>query len=380
MKYVDEFRRGEWARALARRIHADARPDRRYRLMEFCGGHTHAIARYGLAALLPENIELIHGPGCPVCVLPIGRIDSAIRLVKEHAVTLCAYGDVLRVPATQGDSLYRARAAGADVRMVYSSADALELARREPEREVVFFGLGFETTTPATAVALLAARDEGLRNFSVYCNHVLTAPAMTHLLRDGVDLLDGFIGPSHVSTVIGAAPYRPIAERYRKPIIVTGFEPIDVLQAVHMLIQQINEGRAEVQNQYTRAVTEQGNPRAQACVAQTLQLRDQFEWRGLGMVPFSALAIRPEFAAWDAERRYGMRASAVPDAKACVCGDILRGLKKPDDCKVFGTACTPATPMGACMVSSEGACAAYYQYGRFLRKASAEPITAGETA
>ena len=370
MKYVDDFRRGELARALAGRIRAETRADRRYRLMEFCGGHTHAIARYGLTALLPGNIELIHGPGCPVCVLPVGRIDSAIRLIKERPITLCTYGDVLRVPASGGDSLYRARAAGADVRMVYSSADALELARREPEREVVFFGLGFETTTPPTAVALLAAREQGLRNFSVYCNHVLTPPAMLHLLQGGGDVLDGFLGPSHVSTVIGAAPYRPVAARYRKPIVITGFEPIDVLQAVWMLVRQVNEGRAEVENQFTRAVTEQGNLRAQACVAQTMELRDTFAWRGLGMVPHSALAIRPEFADWDAERRYAMRYSPGVDSKACICGDILRGLKKPSDCKVFGTACTPAAPLGACMVSSEGACAAYYQYGRFLEPAA----------
>ncbi|MDR0458263.1 MAG: hydrogenase formation protein HypD [Burkholderiaceae bacterium] len=365
MKYVDDFRRGPVARALAQRIRAEVRADRRYRLMEFCGGHTHAIARYGLTALLPDNIELIHGPGCPVCVLPVGRIDSAIHLIKERPVTLCTYGDVLRVPASGGQSLYHARAAGADVRMVYSSADALELARREPAREVVFFGLGFETTTPPTAVALLAARAQGLRNFSVYCNHVLTPPAMIHLLRDGSDRIDGFLGPSHVSTVIGAAPYRPIAAQYRKPIVVTGFEPIDVLQAVRMLVRQINEDRAEVENQFTRAVTEQGNLRAQACMAQTLQLRDTFEWRGLGQVPHSALAIRPEFADWDAERRYALRAESGAEVKACICGDILRGLNKPSDCKVFGKACTPATPLGACMVSSEGACAAYYHYGRF---------------
>ena len=366
MKYVDDFRRGPWAQALAQRIRAEVRPDRRYRLMEFCGGHTHAIARYGLTALLPDNIELIHGPGCPVCVLPVGRIDSAIDLIKERAVTLCTYGDVLRVPASGGNSLYHARAAGADVRMVYSSDDALELARREPEREVVFFGLGFETTTPPTAVALLAARAQGLRNFSVYCNHVLTPPAMIHLLRDGSDRLDGFLGPSHVSAVIGAAPYRPIAARYNKPIVITGFEPIDVLQAVQMLVRQVNEGRAEVENQFTRAVTDQGNLRAQACVAETMQLRDSFEWRGLGMVPQSALAIRPEFADWDAERRYGMRSKGGGDVKACICGSILRGLNKPSDCKVFAKACTPATPLGACMVSSEGACAAYYHYGRFM--------------
>jgi hydrogenase expression/formation protein HypD len=377
MKYVDDFRRGDVARALAAGIRAEVRADKRYRLMEFCGGHTHAIARYGLTALLPDNVELIHGPGCPVCVLPIGRIDSALRLLKERPVTLCTYGDVLRAPASGGDSLYRARAAGADVRMVYSSADALDLARREPQREVVFLGLGFETTTPPTAVALLAARAEGLRNFSVYCNHVLTPPAMIHLLRDGGDALGGFLGPSHVSAVIGAAPYRPIAAQYRKPIVITGFEPIDVLRAVQMLVRQINEGRAEVENEFTRAVTEQGNQRAQACMAQTLQLRDTFEWRGLGLVPHSALAIRPEFAEWDAERRYAMRSEGGVDAKACICGDILRGLKKPSDCKVFGNACTPASPMGACMVSSEGACAAYYQYGRFLDQA---PATAGEAA
>jgi len=369
MKYVDDFRRGPWAQALAQCIRAEVRTDRRYRLMEFCGGHTHAIARYGLTALLPDNIEMIHGPGCPVCVLPVGRIDSAIRLAKEHAVTLCTYGDVLRVPASGGDSLYHARAAGADVRIVYSSADAINLARREPAREVVFFGLGFETTTPPTAVALLAAREEGLRNFSVYCNHVLTPSAMTHLLHDGSDRLDGFLGPAHVSTVIGAAPYRPIAARYCKPIVVTGFEPIDVLQAVQMLVRQVNEGRFDVENQFTRAVTEQGNLRAQACVAQTMQLRGSFEWRGLGLMPNSALAIRPEFADWDAEVRFDMRASASADVKACICGDILRGLKKPSDCKVFSNACTPTTPLGACMVSSEGACAAYYHYGRFMQPA-----------
>ena len=377
MKYVDDFRHAPWAQALARCIHAEVRADRRYRLMEFCGGHTHAIARYGLTALLPDNIELIHGPGCPVCVLPVGRIDSAIRLAKERAVTLCTYGDVLRVPASDGNSLYHARAAGADVRIVYSSADALNLARREPAREVVFFGLGFETTTPPTAVVLLAACEEGLRNFSVYCNHVLTPPAMDHLLHDGGDRLDGFLGPSHVSTVIGAAPYRRIAARYRKPIVITGFEPIDVLQALQMLVRQVNEGRAEIENQFTRAVTEQGNLRAQACVAQTMQLRDTFEWRGLGQVPHSALAIRPEFADWDAERRFDMRASGGTDVKACICGDILRGLKKPGDCKVFGNACTPSTPLGACMVSNEGACAAYYHYGRFIQSV---PKTEGAAA
>jgi hydrogenase expression/formation protein HypD len=366
MKYVDEFRDGAQARGIAARIHAAVQPGRQYRLMEFCGGHTHAIARYGLAALLPPQIELIHGPGCPVCVLPIGRIDSALELVLDRGVTLCTYGDTLRVPASKQMSLYKARAAGADVRMIYSVADALALARAEPEREVVFFAIGFETTTPPTAVALLQARAEGLRNFSVFCNHVLTPAAMRHLLSDdGGAKLDGFIGPSHVSTVIGIAPYREIARDYNKPVVITGFEPLDVMQAVLMLVEQINAGRADTENQFTRAVTEHGNTKAQALVAETMELRDTFEWRGLGLVPRSALQIRPAFAQWDAERRYALTPGSVADIKACLCGPILRGQAKPSDCKVFGTACTPANPLGACMVSSEGACAAYYQYGRF---------------
>jgi hydrogenase expression/formation protein HypD len=365
MKYVDDFRNGEIARRLAARIHAAVEPGRRYRLMEFCGGHTHAIARYGLTSLLPRCIELIHGPGCPVCVLPVARIDAAIELALEPRVTLCTYGDLLRVPASRRMSLYRARAAGADVRIVYSAADALSLARAMPEREVVFVGIGFETTTPPTALALLTAEAERLDNFSVFCNHVLTPAAMRHLLADGDAQLDGFIGPSHVSTIIGSAPYRAIAHAWRKPVVITGFEPLDVLQAVLMLVAQINEGRADTENQFTRAVTESGNLKAQAIVAQTFELRGEFEWRGLGLVPDSALAIRARFAPWDAEQRFRLARRPAADVKACRCGEILRGRCRPTDCKVFGTACTPATPLGACMVSSEGACAAHYQYARF---------------
>jgi len=364
MKYVDDFRNGDLARKIATHIHAAVDPRRRYRLMEFCGGHTHAIARYGLTALLPDNIELIHGPGCPVCVLPVARIDSAIELALEHRVTLCTYGDTLHVPASRQMSLYKARAAGADVRLVYSGADALALARAVPERQVVFFGIGFETTTPPTAVALLTAQAERLDNFSVFSNHVLTPAAMRHLLAGGDVNLDGFIGPSHVSTIIGSAPYRAIAQDYRKPVVVTGFEPLDVLQAVLMLVAQINEGRADTENQFTRAVTEHGNVKAQALVARTFELRREFEWRGLGLVPDSALAIRAAFGQWDAERRFSLSDHPVADVKACQCGQILRGHARPTDCKVFGTACTPATPLGACMVSSEGACAAHYQYAR----------------
>ncbi|MBN3811033.1 hydrogenase formation protein HypD [Paraburkholderia sp. Ac-20347] len=372
MKYVDDFRNSEIARGMAARIHRAVERRRRYRLMEFCGGHTHAIARYGLTALLPPQIELIHGPGCPVCVLPVGRVDSAIELALDHGVTLCTYGDTLRVPGSKRMSLYKARAAGADVRVVYSVSDALALAKAEPAREVVFFGIGFETTTPPTALALAQAREMALDNFSVFGNHVLTPAAMRHLLAEDADQsarLDGFIGPSHVSTVIGVAPYRAISRDFVKPVVIAGFEPLDVLQSVLMLVEQINQCRADTENQFTRAVTEAGNTRAQALVHAAFETRASFEWRGLGAVPQSALAIRSEFAQWDAERRYALVPRVAADVKTCQCGAILRGCAKPSDCKLFATVCTPATPFGACMVSSEGACAAHYQYGRFVAPA-----------
>jgi hydrogenase expression/formation protein HypD len=306
-----------------------------------------------------------------VCVLPIGRIDNAIELARDRGVILCTYADTMRVPASKGLSLMKAKAAGADIRMVYSCADALKIARDHPSREVVFFAIGFETTTPPTALAILDAAKQGLANFSVFCNHVLTPSAITHILespevRDlGIVPLDGFIGPAHVSTVIGSAPYDYFAEEYRKPVVIAGFEPLDVMQAILMLVRQLNEGRAEVENEFTRAVTPQGNEKAKALVADVFELRRSFEWRGLGEVPYSALAIKQRFAAFDAEARYGIVYRPVPDHKACECGAILRGVKKPADCKVFGTVCTPENPIGSCMVSSEGACAAHYTYGRY---------------
>ncbi|WP_147692687.1 hydrogenase formation protein HypD [Vogesella mureinivorans] len=367
MKYVDEFRRGDVARGLAARIAEAVQPGRSYRLMEFCGGHTHAIARYGLTGLLPAAVQLIHGPGCPVCVLPIGRIDSAIELALQHGAIVCTYGDCLRVPASNKLSLYKARALGGDVRMVYSTADALQIARDNPARQVVFFAIGFETTTPPTALALKTARAEGLANFSVFCNHVLTPPAMQHLLAAGDAVqLDGFIGPSHVSTVIGSAPYQAVADAYAKPVVIAGFEPLDVLQSVLMLVARINRGEAGVATQFTRAVTPDGNATARAVVADTLVLRPTFEWRGLGQVPQSALAIHPDYADFDAERRFALPYRHVPDHRACECAAILRGQKQPQDCKVFGIVCTPDNPLGSCMVSSEGACAAHYHYGRFV--------------
>ncbi|MCA2981360.1 MAG: hydrogenase formation protein HypD [Myxococcaceae bacterium] len=369
MRYVDEFRDGATARGLSSAIAREADPARRYHLMEFCGGHTHAISRYGLADLLPGSVHLIHGPGCPVCVLPIGRLDDAITLALEHRVILATYADCLRVPASRGLSLTKARALGADVRAVYSSADAVTLARANPGREVVFFAIGFETTTPPTAVAVLEARRLGLTNFSVFCNHVLTPPAMAHLLASdgggGGARIDGFIGPAHVSVVIGSAPYEPFARVNGKPVVIAGFEPLDVMQAVLMLVRQLNAGRAALENQFTRAVTPSGNVKAQALVAQVFEPRETFEWRGLGAVPRSALRLREAFRAFDAEARFAISTTPVADHKACECGAILRGLKRPQDCKLFATVCTPENPKGSCMVSSEGACAAHYTYGRF---------------
>jgi hydrogenase expression/formation protein HypD len=375
MKHVDEYRDGALAQGIARRIAAEARPDRDYRFMEFCGGHTHAISRYGVEDLLPANIRMIHGPGCPVCVLPMGRIDDAIRLAARPEVTLCTYADLMRVPASGGSSLMKAKADGADIRMVYSTLDAIAIAEAEPDREIVFFAIGFETTTPPTALAIRLAQKKGLRNFSIFCNHVITPAAMQAILEtnEGVEI-EGFVGPAHVSTVIGMAPYRRFATDYHKPVVIAGFEPLDVIQAVLMLVRQINEGRSEIENQYRRAVTETGNGKAIDEMADIFQLRESFEWRGLGEIPHSALQLRKNYAQFDAERRFSVVTLPARDNPACECGAILRGAKRPQDCKLFGTACTPETPMGSCMVSSEGSCAAHWAYGRFRqherRKAS----------
>jgi hydrogenase expression/formation protein HypD len=371
MKYIDEFRDGESARHIAANIAAEVRPGTSYNFMEFCGGHTHAISRYGISGMLPAKVRMIHGPGCPVCVLPIGRVDLAIRLAMERGVMLCTYGDTMRVPASDNLSLIKAKARGADIRMVYSASDALALAEQHPEREVVFFAIGFETTTPPTALVLRQAKQRDLKNFSVLCCHVLTPAAITHLLESaearelGAVPIDGFIGPAHVSIVIGSHPYVQFAQTYRKPVVITGFEPLDVMQGILMLVRQMNSGRAEVENEFSRVVTPTGNLAAQRVMAEVFERRTSFEWRGLGEVPDSALKIRAEFAAWDAEAKFDLHYSSVPDHKQCECGAILRGVKRPVDCKLFGTVCTPESPMGSCMVSNEGACAAHYSYGRF---------------
>lgn len=371
MKYISEFRDAVLARRVSARIHAEADPTRTYAFMEFCGGHTHAISRYGVQELLPANVRMIHGPGCPVCVLPIGRIDLAIQLALEHGAIVCTYGDTLRVPASHGLSLLKAKARGGDIRMLYSVEDVLVVARENPAREVVFFAIGFETTTPPTALTVLAAEREGLGNLSVLCCHVLTPPAIVHLLAAarpaaaGAVPIDGFIGPAHVSIIIGTAAYEPFAAKYRKPVVIAGFEPLDVIQAIALLVRQVNRGCAEVENEFTRAVNREGNLAAQRVMAQVFRMRESFEWRGLGEVPWSALALRDEYAAFDAERKFSLGYRQVPDHKQCECGAILRGVKRPTDCKLFARACTPDNPLGSCMVSSEGACAAHYSYGRF---------------
>jgi len=373
VKHIDEYRDGRLAQGIAATIAAEAIGGRQYQFMEFCGGHTHAISRYGIEDMLPANVQMVHGPGCPVCVLPMGRIDDAIKLALRPEVTLCTYADLMRVPATAGANLLKAKAAGADIRMVYSTLDAIRIAEAEPARQVVFFAIGFETTTPPTAIAIRMARTKRLANFSVFCNHVLTPPAMRAILGspDAPAIrLDGLIGPAHVSTVTGTAPYVSLATEFLKPVVVAGFEPLDVVQAVLMLVRQVNQGRHEVENQYFRLVTEAGNLIAQAAMADIFEVRPSFEWRGLGELPVSALRLRDSYADLDAERRFSIATVRAADNPACECGDVLRGLKKPAECKLFGTLCSPETPMGSCMVSPEGACAAHWTYGRFRANAS----------
>jgi hydrogenase expression/formation protein HypD len=367
MRYVDEFRDAELGRAVAAEIAATVEPGRHLKLMEVCGGHTHSIYKYGVDDLLPDTVELVHGPGCPVCVIPMGRVDDGIAIARQDRVIFTCFGDMLRVPGSDG-SLLDAKADGADVRMVYSPLDALRIAKANPDRDVVFFAIGFETTAPSTALTLRRARAEGVENFSVFCNHVNIVPPLRALM-DSPDLrLDGFLGPGHVSTVVGARPLEFIPAQYGKPVVVSGFEPVDILQSVLMLLRQLGEGRCEVENQYTRVVPYEGNLRALEVMAEVFELRPHFEWRGLGFISHSGLKLSAAYAEHDAELRHAVPGVRVADPKACQCGEVLKGVIKPYECKVFGSACTPERPIGTCMVSSEGACAAYYNYGRFARE------------
>jgi hydrogenase expression/formation protein HypD len=367
MRFVDEYRDAEKARALAASIANLCEPGRQYKFMEVCGGHTHTIYKHGLEDYLPENVTLVHGPGCPVCVIPMGRVDDTIHIAEQDDVIMTSFGDMMRVPGGRG-SFFDSKAAGADIRMVYSPLDALKIARQNPDKKVVFMAIGFETTAPSTAMTVLRAKAEGLTNFSIFCNHVTIIPAIKAIL-DSPDLrLDGFIGPGHVSTVIGCRPYDFIAREYGKPLVVAGFEPLDILASIQMLLTQLASGRSEVENQYGRVVPWDGNLKALKVINETMELRPYFEWRGLGFISHSALKVRDSFAEFDAERIFEIPGSRVADPKACQCGEVLKGVLKPWECKVFGTACTPETPIGTCMVSSEGACAAYYNFGRFTRE------------
>jgi hydrogenase expression/formation protein HypD len=375
MKFIDEYRQGDIAHKLAEQIaQLTSRP---LKIMEVCGGHTHTIFKYGIEDLLPENITMIHGPGCPVCVIPLGRVDDAISIAQKPDVIFTTFGDAMRVPGSR-TSLLDAKASGADVRMVYSPLDALKIAKKNPDKQVVWLALGFETTAPSTAMTILQASKEGVENFSAFCNHITIVPALKALL-DSPDLqLDGFLGPGHVSTVIGTRPYEFVPREYAKPVAVSGFEPLDILQSVYMIVRQVVEGRAEVLNQYARCISRDGNRKALEVLFEVFEPRDYFEWRGLGSIAHSGMKLRKKYAAFDAELRFDVPGLRIADPKACQCGEILKGVKRPWECKVFGTACTPETPIGSCMVSSEGACAAYYNFGR-LSKIAERSAPSGES-
>lgn len=361
MKFVDEFRDAGVISKAADEIRRLADPNRRYRFMEVCGGHTHAIYRFGLKDVLPSNIELVHGPGCPVCVLPMGRIDDGLSMAKDPTVIFTAFGDMMRVPGTHGSPLEH-KARGMDVRIVYSPSDALKLAQNNPDRHVIFFAIGFETTAPSTALTLMRAKAKEIHNFSVFCNHVTIIPGIRAILDSPDMRIDAFIGPGHVSTVIGCRPYEWIAKNEGKPIVVSGFEPVDVLQAIVMLLEQLKAGEAKVENQYKRVVPWEGNRAALKAMSEVFELRHYFEWRGMGFISQSALRIRDSYAEWDAEKRFAVPGVRVTDPKAAQCGEVLKGVLKPVQCKLFGRECTPERPVGALMVSSEGSCAAYYNY------------------
>lgn len=368
MKYVDEFRDPVKAQTLINEINQlvekiDIGKNRPLQIMEVCGGHTHSIFRYGLQQMLPKKVEFVHGPGCPVCVLPMGRVDDCVALAERTEVIFTTFGDAMRVPGSK-KSLLQAKADGADVRMVYSPLDALKIARENPDKEVIFFGLGFETTMPSTAFTILQAKKEGIRNFSLFCNHITIIPTMKAILDSPQLEIDGFIGPGHVSMVIGTHPYEFIAKEYKKPLVVSGFEPLDVLQSLWMVLKQMAEGRAEIENQYARIVPDEGSRKALEAVNEVFEPREFFEWRGLGSIGESGVRVREAYAEYDAERKFPVPNLKIADPKSCQCGEVLKGVLKPQECKVFGTECTPEMPLGALMVSTEGACAAYYNFGR----------------
>jgi hydrogenase expression/formation protein HypD len=364
MKYLDEYRDGE----IAAKIVAEIRriQTRPWVLMEVCGGQTHSIVKNGLDHLLPEDVELVHGPGCPVCVTPLEMIDKAHAIARLPNVIFCSFGDMLRVPGSDGD-LFSIKSLGGDVRIVYSPLDCLKIARANPAKQVVFFAIGFETTAPANAMLAWRAREEQVNNLSLLVSHVLVPPAIASILQSPLNRVQGFLGPGHVCAVMGYSEYEPLSARFKVPIVITGFEPLDILQGTLMTIRQLEEGRAEVENEYSRILNRQGNPGAQKLVANVFEIGDR-KWRGVGTIPKSGYKLRWEFREYDAERLFDVKHIDTKEPEACISGQILRGLKKPHDCPAFGTACTPQKPLGATMVSAEGACAAYYAYGRHLEQ------------
>jgi hydrogenase expression/formation protein HypD len=360
MKYIDEYRDADLVKTAIAELHKIV--SRPWVIMEICGGQTHAIMRYGIDQLLPDEIELVHGPGCPVCVTPLELIDKALAIASESGVVFTSYGDMLRVPGSSLD-LFSVRAAGADVRVVYSPLDAVKIARQNPDKQIVFFAIGFETTAPANAMSVLQAQAQRLDNFSVLVSHVCVPPAIRAILGSPHNRVQGFLAAGHVCAVMGYWEYPPIAEQFRVPIVVTGFEPLDIVRGILAAVRQLEEGRSAAENAYERAVTFEGNKPAQAVIDRVFSLRDR-KWRGIGQIPMSGWGLRPEFASYDAEKRFDVREIQPEESPLCIAGLILQGLKKPDECPAFGKQCTPQSPLGATMVSAEGACAAYYRYRR----------------
>jgi hydrogenase expression/formation protein HypD len=367
MKYLDEYRDGALAKKIADEIHRTV--TRPWVLMEVCGGQTHSIVKYGIDRLLPSGVELVHGPGCPVCVTPLETIDKAHAIAQREGVIFCSFGDMLRVPGS-GTDLLVLKSRGADIRIVYSPLDCLKIARDNPEKKVVFFAIGFETTAPANAMSVWQARQQGITNYSILVSHVLVPPAMSALLESPQNRVQGFLGPGHVCTVVGYEEYEPLAQRFHVPIVITGFEPIDLLQGTLMALRQLEEGRAEVENQYPRVVKREGNRAARDLVSKVFEVCDR-KWRGVGSIAKSGYQLREEFHAHDAEHFFDVKDIDTEESTTCISGQVLRGVKKPHDCPAFGKECTPDHPMGATMVSAEGACAAYYAYGRHLACAAA---------
>ena len=360
MKFLDEYRNGEAARRFVEAIHRET--TRPWNLMEVCGGQTHSIVRFGLDELLPKELNLIHGPGCPVCVTPVELVDKAVAIAQRPEVIFCSFGDMLRVPGTASD-LFGVKSRGGDVRIVYSPLDCLKVAEENPDRQVVFFAVGFETTAPANVMSVVEAQRRGLRNYSILVSHVRVPPALEAILASPQRRVDGFLAAGHVCAIMGTEEYEPLAARHQVPIVVAGFEPVDLLQAIHMLVKQLEAGRHEVENQYARVVRPEGNRPARELIGRVFEVRDR-AWRGIGMIPDSGWGLRPEYAEYDAELRFDVQAVGGPESTECRSGLVLQGLLKPDQCPAFGTTCTPDHPLGATMVSHEGACAAYYHYRR----------------